>query len=94
MSKEKNVLSTVNHVVKHIQDKAIVKKSFKDTSIDEIVKNFFMVWPDIIKDFNNVKTPEEFYRAFIKDDRVIYYGIMLIIVALLLFFLQSSTTKI
>ena len=88
MSKEKNVLSTVNHVVKHISDKKIKSGQFKDMSIEYITKQFFLIWPEIVHDLSNAKTMEEYYLSLFKDDRMIYYGISLIIISFLLFYIQ------
>jgi len=88
MSKEKNVLSTVNHVVKHIQDKDLKAGQFKDMSIEYIAKRFFLIWSEIIHDLSNAKTPQEYYLSLFKDDRMIYYGISLIIISFILFYIQ------
>jgi hypothetical protein len=88
MSKEKNVLSTVNHVIKHINDKNLKAAQFKDMSIEYIFKRFFLIWPEIIHDLSNAKTTQEYYLYLVKDDRMIYYGISLIIISFLLFYIQ------
>lgn len=89
MAKEKNVLSTVNHVVKHIKDREVKNSQFINKSLSEIVERFFLMWPEVIGEITTTKTPAEFYEALIKEDRLIYFGIMLIVIGLLLFMVSS-----
>ena len=87
MKKEENVLSTVNHVVKHIQDKDIKSKQFIDMSVDTIVQRFFLLWPEMLKDFYASKTSSEIIHSLTKDDRIIYWGLLLIGIGLFMFFM-------
>ena len=89
MAKEKNVLSTVNHVVKYIKDREKKNSQFVNKSLSEIAERFFLIWPVILKDMSDAKSPSEMYDALVKEDRVIYYGILLIVIGLLLFMISS-----
>lgn len=88
MKKEQNVLSTVNHVVKHIQDKK--EDQFMNMRLEHIIQDFFMVWPKIVSDLTHVKSISEMYDVFTKENRIIYCGIMLIIVSIIMHLFQTT----
>jgi hypothetical protein len=85
MSKEKNVLNTINHVVKHIQDSDIKSRQFVHTNVSYVAQRFFLIWPEILKDFMKVQTIDDLIICMSKDDRIIYIGLMIILMAFILF---------
>ena len=87
MQKESNVLSTVNQVVKNIQDKKIKSNQFVEMNINDIVQKFFLIWPDILLEIYQIKNPKDILDIITKDDRVIYLGIMMIIIGCFMFFI-------
>jgi hypothetical protein len=87
MSKEKNVLSTINHVVKHINDKDINSQEFISTSIQDIFYRLFIILPDIANDLIRTKNISEIIQSLTKDDRIIYIGVIMILISIFMFFI-------
>ena len=83
MKKEDKVLTTVNSVVKHYQEKKKEKSQFTQMNIIDILHNFFTEWSLIIADISklNSGTLKWSVQLFTKSDRPIYIGLMLILIA-------------
>lgn len=91
MGKEKQVLDTVNKVVKYYRDEDIKAEEFVNQGLGVIYTRFFEVWKDIIDEFTRLGSSSKYtLDIFTKHDRPIYIGISLILVALFLFFIESS----
>lgn len=90
INKEDKVLDTVNAVVNHYKDKKAERKMFLHMSLNEIYKMFFLEWPGLWMDLTRVKTTKDVADAFLKNNRVIYLGIVCVVVALILFFVDTS----
>jgi len=88
MKKEKNVLDTVNHVVKHINDTDVKSTFILDKSLDTVAQQMFVMWPVVIKEFSTVKTPQDVISVVTKNDRSVYIGITLMLIAFFLFVLS------
>lgn len=81
MSKEKNVLSTVNHVVNTIRDRR--EDRFVDKRVDHVFEQFFLTWPVMIKELLSARSLSDVVSAMNKDDRAIYFGIGLVVLSIL-----------
>lgn len=90
MQKEKNVLSTVNNVVNHIQDRQAKSEQFVYSNISDIVKDFFLMWPNLLEDLSKVKNTPQLMDALNKQHRIIYIGMFFIICAFVIFLIESS----
>lgn len=90
MKKEKNVLSTVNNVVNHIQSREAKSDQFVNHTLSDIVMNFFLVWSNLFSDLSKSKTFPEMVDSLNKEHRIIYIGIFFIICAFLMFLVESS----
>lgn len=90
MKKEENVLNTVNHVVKHIQDTSTKNKQFIHMSLYEIVMLFLLEMPLLLEDLIRIRNIDDIYTIFAKQHRVILLGMMCICAGLFLFFLEIS----
>lgn len=91
MSKEKEVLNTVNNVVNTIKSRDSNASQFENMSVSYVAQKLFIIWPEILKDLMLAKTPDQFWLALSKEDRIIYVGISLIILALFIFLIESSS---
>ena len=89
MKKEKDVLDTVNKTVRHIQDNSYKQGQFVNMQLSHIFERFFLIWPEIIRDLNDAP-PERLFYELTKDDRVIYYGLMMLVIALFMFVISAS----
>ena len=90
MNKEDKVLDTINHVVNTYKDKKGKRKQFIHMSIYEIYNLFFLEWPEFMKDLTKVQSTEDVIDLLLKNNRVIYIGIVLVLISLILFFIDSS----
>lgn len=88
MQKERSVLDTVNHVVRHIKDNEVKNSLIFEKSLDQIAQKMFVMWPVIIKELGGVKNPEDVISIVTKNDRAVYIGITLVLVAFFLFVLS------
>jgi hypothetical protein len=94
MKKEKNVLSTIDHVVNHIKDNDIKTDQFINLSISHVIEKLLLLIPLIIKELSAIKSFEDLIKIITKEDRVIYIGIFFIIIALFIFLVDSSSSNI
>ncbi len=94
MKKEKNVLSTIDHVVNHIKENDIKSDQFINLSLSHVVDKFLLLIPEIIKEMSTVRSIQDLIKVISKEDRIIYIGIMLIIIALFIFLVESSSPSI
>lgn len=90
MKKEKNVLSTVNNVVNHINSRDAKSDQFINSSISDTAMNFFLFWPNLFNDLGKSKTYPEVLDSITKDHRIIYIGMSFIVCAFLMFLVESS----
>lgn len=91
MSKEEQVLTTVNNVVKYYREEDIKDGEFINQSLSTIVSRFFDIWKDIIDDvFMSNKTKKPLLSILTQEDRPIYLGITTVIIAVFLIFIESS----
>lgn len=90
MGKEKQVLETVNNVVKYYRDDDIKNGEFINQGFATIYARFFDVWKDILNDYTSAGYNKSMLTILTQGDRPIYVGIGLIVIALFLFFIESS----
>lgn len=90
MSKETEVLNTVNNVVKYYRDQDIHDSEFINQNVSLILQRFPIVLRDTLEDLVKVGSYKDFMTVMTRDDRLIYLGMSLIVIALFLFFIQSS----
>ena len=86
---------TINENKKNINiknDNKIYNISLKTLGI-----NFFTTWTNILNDFiklinnKNKKTFSDYIEIIVKNDRLIYVGIMFVLISLLIFFVSSTS---
>ena len=94
MKKEKNVLSTIDHVVNHIKEENVKSDQFINLSISHIIEKFLLLIPEMIKELSNVRSLQDIIKVISKEDRIIYIGILLIIIGLFIFLVESSSPTI
>jgi hypothetical protein len=92
MEKEKDVLTTVNNVVKYYRDKDISDGEFVNQSISSISERLVGVWFEIITDIASATSLYDVITTLTKNDHPIYLGITLVVIALFLFLIESSST--
>lgn len=90
MKKEEKVLDTVNHVVNSYNDKKVKKKQFIHMSIYEIYNLFFLEWPAFMKDLTKATSINDVFKLVLKNNRIIYIGIILVFTSVILFFIDNS----
>jgi hypothetical protein len=90
MKKENHVLDTVNQVIKYYRDKDIYDGEFIHNNLVAIASRLGSTWKDIIEEIVLVKSVNDIYYMFTKEDRPIYIGLTFIVIALILFLLDSS----
>lgn len=88
MKKEKNVLDTVNHVVKHIKESDAKGGLVAEKSLNGIAQHMFAMWPVVIKELSVVKKPQDVADCVTKEGRSVYIGITLVLLAFFLFALS------
>lgn len=91
MKKEDKVLDTVNAVVNHYKDKKHARKMFLHMSLSEIYNMFFLEWPSFIMDLKKVKTAQDIMDVVMKNNRIIYIGVVCMVMAIILFFVDTSS---
>ena len=84
MSREKNVLESVNRVVNQ-KEKEHTKKSFRDTSVENVVYRVFVTLNNVITDMFSKKP----MTLVFKKERRLYIGLFLVVVSILLIILFS-----
>lgn len=92
MKKEKDVLQTVNNVVKYYRDKDINDGEFINQSISAISERLVGVWYEVITEIASADTLYDVITTITKKDHPIYLGISLVFIALFLFLVESSST--
>lgn len=90
MDKEDKVLDTVNAVVNHYKEKKIKKKQFIHMSLFEIYNLFFLEWPSFMMDIGKVQSFTDVGVIIMKNNRVIYIGILFVLISIFLFFIDNS----
>lgn len=90
ISKEDKVLDTVNHVVNTLNERKIRDKSFTGMSLSEIYHLLFLELPQMVKDFENMKSLDDLPLILMKNNRPIYMGIIMVIMGIFLFLLYNS----
>lgn len=90
ISKEKDVLNTINDVVKYYRDKDTKEYQFVNKPLIEIYLSFFNTFLDIFNDFINMDKNTNIINIFTKNDRMIYIGILIIVISLFLFYIKIS----
>jgi len=81
MSKEKNVLDTVNAVVKHYQQKKGYADSFASMRLADMAYNMVVDISALFREI--ISGPRDFRKLFLEGNRLIYIGILLVVVAFL-----------
>lgn len=97
MSKETKVLDTLNSVIKNYRDDTVNTRQFINTPFALIVNRFFNMWIDIFTELSNIKydksiSIKNYFNIFIKDDRLIYMGIMLIIISFIIYYIDITNS--
>jgi hypothetical protein len=90
LSKESEVLDTVNNVVKYYRDNDMRKGEFINQDITHIVVRLVDVWGEVITELVSVSSYKDFIGTITKGDRPIYLGLTFILLALFLFLIESS----
>lgn len=90
MSKEKQVLDTVNHVVKHVRDQKATNRQFIHHSLYEIFMMFFTELPIMLREIVNASNYFDVYAVFTKNHRLMLIGILFICISIFLFFIDIS----
>lgn len=89
MTKEKNVLDTINRVVNFEESNEKQTKLLYNYSVLDIFVLFCNTWYNIFIELVN----EDMYKrplvVFWNDDRKIYVGLMLVLIALFMFFIDN-----
>lgn len=91
MKKEDKVLDTVNAVVNHYKDKKHKQSAFLHMSLTEIYHMFFIEWPAFWIDIKKVQSMQDMIDIVMKNNRLIYIGIVCVIAAMILFFVETSS---
>lgn len=86
MQKEKNVLDTVNAVVKHYQQKKSEAETFTSMQLSDMVFNFATDMSAMFRELIATSTQKkvDYAKVFTQGHRLIYIGIVLIFVAFLI----------
>ena len=92
MTKEKDVLDTVNNVVKYYRDKDITDGEFINLSLSAVAERIVGAWYDIINDIASAKSFNDVLNTLTKKDHPIYLGITMLFIALFLILVESSST--
>lgn len=90
IQKEQRVLDTVNRVVNYSNEKQVVASEFMNMSLDSIIHALFWNLRLVFRDVIGAKNAQDIWRTLTKDDRPIYFGILLVLLALFLFFVFIS----
>jgi hypothetical protein len=89
MNKEDKVLDTMNRVIKYYKDEDAKEKEFINYTISQVVYKFFNVWIEIFNEIIN-KNGSNIIEILIKDDRLIYIGVMFIFISIILYYVEIS----
>lgn len=92
MKKEKDVLQTVNNVVKYSRDKDISDNEFVNQSISAIAERLVGAWYEIITDIASASSIHDIFHTISIKDHPIYLGMTLVFIAMFLFLIESSST--
>lgn len=94
VKKESNVLSTVNRMIDHEQQKKIDTTLFYNMSLLSMVAVFANTWKNIFLELAIQKSFRDIpglLDIFTKNDRKIYVGLMIALIGLSLFFVDISS---
>lgn len=91
IGKEEKVLDTMNNVIKYYRDADVKEYEFINLSITQAVYRFFNIWIEIFNELIDRKNSEKIQTILMKDDRLVYIGIMLIIISICIYY--SEITK-
>jgi len=93
MEKEEKVLDTVNSVVKYYQEKKRDKTEFVKMNIIDIINLFFTEWSLMIADISKINkgTLKFNTNLLLKNDRLIYIGLMLVMIAVIVSIIAATS---
>ncbi len=93
IGKEKNVLDTMNNVIKYYRDSTFKEKNFINQPIHYIVFRLFTVWNEILSDLLKIEKSKtiSLKQIFTKDDRLVYIGISFVLLSGLLFYIEITS---
>ena len=90
MTKEENVLRTIDRVINYSNEQELKHKEFTNQSIVDIIHNLFWNMQLMWSELYDVKTYQDFTKVMFKDDRKIYIGILMLVICVMLFFIMIS----
>lgn len=91
MKKEEKVLDTVNRVVNYSNEKELKETEFLNKTVAQHIYGLFWAMKGIISELYHIKTIQDVKKTLMRDDRIIYVGIMLLCIAFFLFFVINSS---
>lgn len=94
IGKEDKVLDTMNNVIKYYRDADIKEYEFINLSISQAVYKFFNIWTEMFNEIIDNNKSQSILNILMKDDRLVYIGIMLIIISIFLYYVEITRSKI
>lgn len=88
---DKTIKENKNNIIEN-ENNRIYNLSLKTLGI-----NFFTNWTNIINDIvelinnNNKKNFSDYMNIIVKNDRLIYFGLMLVLISFIIFFVSSTS---
>ena len=82
MSKEGQVLETVNRIVNHSNKKQLESDEFLNLSMHEHVRRFYATFYKIINDGLRANTREDLALIFWNAETIIYFGVFLVMITM------------